>query len=836
MIAAASGSVRSPPRSTRRVADLADRAAPSRGMLGRRPHALAGRPDRGRRPARLARRRSTRCGRRRAARRVRRDVPRRRARRTSSCSAWAARPCSPRCWPARSRRGRPARPRACSTPPTRPPSPASATSARPTRTPVPRRVEVGHDDRDPQPARRTSGRDTGGAEQFAPSPIPAPRWPTLGRRARLPRRVREPARHRRPLLGAVVLRSGAGRARRRRLAGLLDGAADGRPARPDVDAADNPACGSAPSSARRRRPAATSSRSSSTDEIATFGLWLEQLVAESTGKHGTGVVPVAGEPLGPPEVYGDDRLFVAHRRRDHGARRPRRRRPPGGRARPTADPLDLGAQVLLWEIATALCGAVLGINPFDQPDVAAAKDGHQPRCSTPSGAARRSSRAARRALLDQVRPGDYVAIQAYVDPGDAALVDELERRPRRASATGCGWPPPSASAPASCTRPASSTRAARRPACSCRSSGDDPDRRRRSRARRTAFSTLKQAQAAGDLLALRRRGLRAGAGRRSTTCVEVHAMKLGMIGLGKMGGNMAERLRAGGHEVVGYDRDPTATRRRRRSRSWSPRSARRAAGRVGDGAGRRPDRRRSIDDARPSCWPRATSSSTAATRNFRDSSPHGAGAGRARHRLRRRGTSGGMWGLENGYCLMVGGDRRRRGQGRSRSSTRWRRPNGLRPRRPGRRRALHEDGPQRHRVRADAGLRRGLRAPRRRPTSASTSTPRSRSWQQGSVVRSWLLDLLVLALDADPGLDGIQGVAADSGEGRWTVERGGAARRAAAGHLRRAVRPLRVAGRGRLAGDEGDRRAAHQFGGHTSSRRRPTSGRGGRAERKVTPG
>ena len=111
------------------------------------------------------------------------------------------------------------------------------------------------------------------------------------------------------------------------------------------------------------------------DEQATFGLWLEQLLAESTGKDGTGVVPVVGEPLAGPEAYGDDRMFVALGDDTHPAAL--------GALADAGHPVvvlpfdggfaGLGAQVLLWEMATALAGALLDIQPFDQPDVAAAK-------------------------------------------------------------------------------------------------------------------------------------------------------------------------------------------------------------------------------------------------------------------------------------------------------------------------------------------------------------------------------------------------------------------------------------------------------------------------------
>lgn len=114
--------------------------------------------------------------------------------------------------------------------------------------------------------------------------------------------------------------------------------------------------------------------------LETLGLWIEQLVAESTGKEGRGVLPVTGEALGAPASYGRDRAFVRISLK--------------GRAEPAvdaalaaleqagqpvlrlemADALDLGAQFLLWEVATAAAGFLLKVNPFDQPDVQTAKD------------------------------------------------------------------------------------------------------------------------------------------------------------------------------------------------------------------------------------------------------------------------------------------------------------------------------------------------------------------------------------------------------------------------------------------------------------------------------
>jgi glucose-6-phosphate isomerase len=110
-----------------------------------------------------------------------------------------------------------------------------------------------------------------------------------------------------------------------------------------------------------------------------LGAWLEQLVAESTGKQGKGLIPVDREPLGAPGVYGDDRVFVYLRL--EGAGDPAQDAAVEAiknAAHPVVkltvrDAYDLGRQFFLWEIATAVCGAMLGINPFDQPDVEASK-------------------------------------------------------------------------------------------------------------------------------------------------------------------------------------------------------------------------------------------------------------------------------------------------------------------------------------------------------------------------------------------------------------------------------------------------------------------------------
>ena len=114
-------------------------------------------------------------------------------------------------------------------------------------------------------------------------------------------------------------------------------------------------------------------------EISTLGAWLEQLLAESTGKDGKGLIPVEGESVGPPEVYGEDRIFL-HLRLDSSRERKQEQVVEDLKqsGHPVvqfslADRYDLGQEVFRWEMATAVAGSILGINPFDQPDVEASK-------------------------------------------------------------------------------------------------------------------------------------------------------------------------------------------------------------------------------------------------------------------------------------------------------------------------------------------------------------------------------------------------------------------------------------------------------------------------------
>ncbi len=114
------------------------------------------------------------------------------------------------------------------------------------------------------------------------------------------------------------------------------------------------------------------------DKLASLGLWIEQLVAESTGKEGKGIVPVAGEPPGGADVYGDDRVFVVVNVDELTNEQEARLAALEAAGHPIVrrrltDLYDLGGEFFVWEFATAVAGWLLEINPFDQPNVQAAK-------------------------------------------------------------------------------------------------------------------------------------------------------------------------------------------------------------------------------------------------------------------------------------------------------------------------------------------------------------------------------------------------------------------------------------------------------------------------------
>lgn len=173
----------------------------------------------------------------------------------------------------------------------------------------------------------------------------------------------------------------------------------------------------------------------SSPSLQPFGDWAEQLIAESTGKHGQGILPVVAEPLGSASEYDDDRVFVAlGEQAGEAAERIAQLRSAGHPVIEVSwdDDYSLGAQYFLWEFATAVAGHVLGIQPYDQPDVESAKvqgrafvDEYTRTGALPAGEQQALNTEILRAALAQAKPGDYIALQAYAAPS-AALTNALQ--------------------------------------------------------------------------------------------------------------------------------------------------------------------------------------------------------------------------------------------------------------------------------------------------------------------------------------------------------------------------------------------------------------------------
>jgi transaldolase / glucose-6-phosphate isomerase len=185
------------------------------------------------------------------------------------------------------------------------------------------------------------------------------------------------------------------------------------------------------------------------EPISSFGLWVEQLVAESTGKHGKGILPVADEPLADPEAYGDDRVFAYLRNEDEPDEEMDAQIEALGRAgHPTATlsvtggAADLGRIFFFAEFATAVAGWVLGINPFDQPNVQEAKDNtarilEEGLPDVDPGSLEE--------LLSGAAPPNYIAITAFAPPSeelDAAVTElRVALRERTKCTTTFGYGP-----------------------------------------------------------------------------------------------------------------------------------------------------------------------------------------------------------------------------------------------------------------------------------------------------------------------------------------------------------------------------------------------------------
>jgi len=189
--------------------------------------------------------------------------------------------------------------------------------------------------------------------------------------------------------------------------------------------------------------------------LSSFGDWAEQLIAESTGKEGQGILPVVGEPPAAPALVGDDRLFI-HLRLNGDASHDAAVQALAAAGHPVIvfnlkDLYDIGGQFFLWEMATAVAGHHLAINPFDQPNVESAKvraremvAAYLERGALPEGRFAPLEARALDEFLADARPGDYIALQAYTPPTpemDAALHNlrvQLRARTKLAVTVGYG--------------------------------------------------------------------------------------------------------------------------------------------------------------------------------------------------------------------------------------------------------------------------------------------------------------------------------------------------------------------------------------------------------------
>lgn len=242
-------------------------------------------------------------------------------------------------------------------------------------------------------------------------------------------------------------------------------------------------------------------------------------------------------------------------------------------------------------------------------------------------------------------------------------------------------------------------------------------------------------------------------------------MRIGMVGLGKMGGNMAERLRRGGHDVVGYDRDPAVS---------DVSSLKELVDRLQEP--------RAVWVMVPAGAPtQATIEELGAllsagdvvvdggNSHYLDDQRHAAELSARGIGFVDCGVSGGVWGLQNGYALMTGG---------TEADVRRLMPvfETLKPEEDG---FVHagDVGAGHFAKMVHNGIEYGMMQAFAegwellQASDVVTDVPGAfRSWRHGTVIRSWLLDLMVRALDEDPALAELRGYAQDSGEGRWTVQ------------------------------------------------------------------
>ncbi len=297
------------------------------------------------------------------------------------------------------------------------------------------------------------------------------------------------------------------------LEALLDRAEEGmRACRPETPLEENPGARLGAALAGYAAGGRDKVTLSCADPFRSFGYWVEQLLAESTGKNGQGLIPVEGEPLEAPAVYGDDRVFVAVGTHDaYGEARLQALEGAGHPVirLPAETPADLGYQFFIWEFATAVAGALMGINAFDQPNVQESKDNTNRVLREYEAAGRlpaveevspgESAGEALGELLREAQPGDYIALMAYLPrtaDHDAALSAwRVALRDHLRLATTLGYGPRFLHSTGQLHKGGPDS------GRFIQLVSDDPEDVPIPEARYT-FSTLKQAQAIGDLQAL----------------------------------------------------------------------------------------------------------------------------------------------------------------------------------------------------------------------------------------------------------------------------------------------------------------------------------------------
>ncbi len=529
------------------------------------------------------------------------------------------------------------------------------------------------------------------------------------------------------------------------------------------------------------------------EPIGSFGLWVEQLIAESTGKKGKGILPVAGEPIGTPDKYGDDRVFIHLQQADA---------PEAGFATEMADlgkaghatltlnsegAYDLGRVMFFAEFATAVAGWALGINPFDQPNVQEAKDNVAKVLEEYSNTGQlpdvqNAGDEELKALLSPAAPPHYVAIMGYVQPNERfdAAIDGLRIAIRDATkaTTTFGYGPRFLHSTGQFHKGGPPTGIFLQLVHDGAGGHRDTACRLHVRHAQERPGHGRPADAAGARAAGRAGaagGRRGGGGRATDGEYQGDGlMQIGFVGLGKMGGNMVHRiLRDSDHEVVAWNIDEGPIRE---------------AEKLGaNGAETLADLVQKLEKPRhvwlmiPSGKPTQETIEQlyelleegdtiidGGNSNWQDSRRNGEEASRRGFDFLDVGTSGGVWGLKVGYCMMVGGD--------DAAVERMTPildvlapPDGwghMGPHGAGHYVKMVHNGVEYGMMQAYAEGFEIMHASDYELDMHKISA----LWNQGSVVRSWLLELAEAAFEQEGNdLDDIRGFVQDSGEGRWTV-------------------------------------------------------------------